>query len=491
MKEYIPGTDYVIEHFGKDVFIASKKQMRKTGVNELIGDLTVSDIKELFSGIRGPAFSIIHTLEAKRVINRLNKTHEIVGGFCFLETGMVTATKVVRDRNGRKMRVHIDLQGLLREPLLKGGKKFSKKIMERLNGADLSKGKWKLAVPAKKLGIPLEMLVKAVRYFEIARAAGTKLKLIIPTYEYSRGMMANAKVLGLDPNKVAKAVESIGRTYEKVLRKLQKRVFPDVRLEIVLTHSPKFQQVIRNFALKHPEIMTAERSAAQGMYVDARKKEINVYDKLFKEESEAWLRLFAYFFSVKEPTIFMLHARDLVGEPLRGLIAAEKVIGREKLRSNLALFGLPGGPVLRAKDPWPLLIERHFGTASPIIGERDKYSPKDSDARTDGYYGGPADRGWTRKRPPKDIGSGLNKDFGRRRSYAKNREIDPRVPYLRALGPYFGIPREKLDLVLQECKKGIAERDKLFRKMHGRIRKTLHGNIITYTISRRRWVRKK
>ena len=481
----------MLEHLGKDVFIASRRQMRKTGVSELLGDLTLSDIKELFSGIRGPAFSVMHTSKAKRVIDRLNQAHAVVGGFCFLEIGMITATKVVRDRNGRKMRVHVDLQSLLKEPLLKGGKKFGRKITERLNGADLNRGKWKLAVPAKRLGIPLEMLLKAVRYFEISRAAGTRLKLVIPTYEYSRGIIANARVLGLDQNKVAKAVENIGETYRKVLRRLQKRVFPDVRLEIVLTHSPEFRRAVDRFVSKHPTITTAERAAAQGVYVGIGGDDINVYERLYREESEAWLRLFAYFFSAKEPTIFMLHGRDLVGEPLRGLIAAEKVIGREKLRSNLALFGLPGGPILRAKDPWPLLIERHFGTASSIIGERDKYSPKDSDARTDGYYGGPADRGWTRKNPPRDIGIGLNKDLGRRRSYAKNREIDPRVPYLRALGPYFGIPQEKLDLVLQECKNAIAERDRLFRMMHRRIRRTLHRGPITPAVFRRRLHKRK
>jgi len=270
-KQDLLRSDYTQRHF-RHVHETSQEAWHDAGMDKLFGKLNLGSSKSDFPiEVSGPEFMIVFPENAERVIKGLRRgQHASTGGFCFLHEGMLTASKRVTDKNGKRFTVHLDLGSPLPRDVFPGGKPLQSSQYERLNEAKLTDRGWRLNTPGVSQGVPLEVVVKALRYFEIARSTGTNLTLMIPTHEYITATIPNMRVLNMSPQEeqaARKALIQIGRNYADVFRRMNSQFFPDVNLRVVLTHSPHFRAEVNKFARKHPELMRMETGAADGFLV--------------------------------------------------------------------------------------------------------------------------------------------------------------------------------------------------------------------------------
>ena len=433
----------------------------------IFGDLKAGQAEYVFKGIGGQNFPLMYSENTKEVFK---SGADVIGGFCFLSRGLITASKKVVDKNGRKFEVQIDLSGILPKPLFEGGAEVSTKSKALLNGAELTKGGWKVKAPGKKNGAPLGVLLKAVRYFEIARASNRRLTLVLPTNEYAAAVAANTELLSMPQKKARQAVKAIGSDYARTLEKLGKEFFPEVQLRVILTHERGFQKTLKKFEAEHAkefEAAQAQEGQADGFISGASKEQVRIIRNVLKEESTDYLRLFSYLFSRKTPTVFGLHARDFVGYPLEGLTLAEKIVGKQNINKNVGFVGVTGGPAVSTQTAFPPLIGLTvFGQESKELGEGDKSRPADLDIRLDDYFGLPTQNAAIRKQPDEMGGKLLTRPSGKCvfGHYARN------------LGPYVGVvPEEKTINALRNCwhDKSHTGCEQMFLETYNRLAKKL------------------
>ncbi len=465
-------SDYTQRHL-VHIYEASAKAWHNAGMDKIFGNLQIGSSRRDFPvHVSGPEFLIIFPQNAQKVVRKLKKgQHASIGGFCFLHYGMITASKRVTDRNGNKFTVHLDLSAPLPKDVFPSGKPLQSSQYKRLNGAKLGNTGWKLHVPGINQGVPLEVIVKTLRYFEIARSTGTNLVLMIPTHEYIAATIPNMQLLNMPPEAEAmarNALIKIGRNYADTFHRMNAEFFPDVNLRIILTHNPKFRAEINSFARKHPKLMKMETTVGDGFIVDATPAQRKAIRELWAKESLAYKKLFSYIFASSEPMIFMLHARDIDGYPLEGIQVAEKTVGRKNLERNILFLGIPGAPVVAIKDAWPHLQTGKFGKDSKKLGGRDHALPKDIDARADAYFGRRGEKAYTKKFPT-HFGEGMRQGGGRCPAYT----------YVRTIGPYVGVTEKtghKVLRALGKCNANTSHREchTLFRETHQRLKRAIH-----------------
>jgi len=464
-------TDGVQEHLARIQYPSSVKAWGAEGMQQIFGKLLAGGSKKVFPNISGPDFQFIFPENYQRVLSRLKPgQHASIGGICFMHTNMLTASKIVTDRNGRRRRIYLDLSLVLPQNIFSGGKPLQSSQLKRLNGAKISDTGWKLHTPGISQGVPLEVVAKVLRYFETARAAGTNLQIIIPTYEYTASTIANMRLLHMDQEKEARqTLEKIARNHQEVFFRMQKSFFPDVKFKVLMTHSPQFRAELNRFARKHSGIIKIKQGAADGVAEAFSPEQIKLIRKLDANESNSYKKLFSYFFSTSEPIIFMLHERDRVGYPLEGLQAAERVVGSKHLSENVLFLGVAGGPGVKiVEDAWPHLVSGYFGEDSKRLGNRDHFLPRTHDARVDGYFSRGGEKAYSNK-VPKNVGKGMHAPAGR----------CPLFYYVRNIGHYVGVkegPQYKVNKGLGTCYADTSHREceNLFKTTHSRLKRKLH-----------------
>ena len=467
----VPGANPGGGIFSSDrhVHSTSQKAWNNAGLNRVFGNLQLGESKKVIPNISGPEFVIIYPENAQEVVSRLKPgQHASIGGFCFLHDGMLTASKRLVDKNGKKFTVHLDLRGIPPKDVFPGGKPLPTSLQRKLNGAKLSNRGWNLHTPGVNQGVPLEVITKTLRYFEIAKATGTKLKLIIPTHEYISSTIPNMELLNMAQEREAvNALKRIGENFARTFYRMQREFFPNVNLEVILTHNPKFRSELNRFARQHPKVMRMETGAADGFIVGMTPEQKRTLRKLRAKESLEYKKLFSWIFTSRQPTVFMLHGRDMEGYPLEGIQVAERIAGARNLRKNILFLGVPGAPAIAIKEAWPHLRTGAFGQESRKLGGRDNALPADIDARADGYFGRRTEKAYTKKLP-KHIGEGMQKGQGECPSFA----------YVRTIGPYVGITEgsHKVKKSLGQCfaNSSHTQCTDLFKKTHSRLKRKLH-----------------
>lgn len=468
VKDSILRTDGTQKHF-KHVYAASQEAWNGAGLNKVFGSLKLGESRKVIPDISGPEFLIIYPENAQQVIPKMSKGERAsIGGFCFLHQGMLTASKRVVDRKGRRFSVHLDLGGIPPKDVFPGGKPLPTSLQRKLNGAKLSNRGWHLHTPGINQGVPLEVVTKALRYFEIARGTGSNLKLMIPTYEYISSTIPNMKLLNMaEEREAANALKRIGENFARVFYRMQREFFPRVKLEVILTHSPKFRSELNRFARQHPKVMKMETGAADGFIIGMTSEQRKALRRLWAKESLEYKKLFSWIFASRQPTVFMLHGRDVDGYPLEGIQVAEKIVGARNLKRNILFLGVPGAPAVAIRDAWPHLRTGAFGKDSRKLGGRDKGLPIDIDARADGYF---ARRGEkvTSKHLPKYVGKGMQKGQGECPSFS----------YVRTVGPYVGVTEgpHKVRQAAGRCFANSSHQQctDLFKTTHSRLKRKLH-----------------
>ncbi|MFH0817602.1 MAG: hypothetical protein V1909_03125 [Candidatus Micrarchaeota archaeon] len=203
--------------------------------------------------------------------------------------------------------------------------------------------------------VPWDFLVKATHYFEIARATGRELTLIIPSYEYAISVEANADLLKIEKGKAWNAAIDSADKYASFLKRVGEVFFRDVKLEVVQTHSNEFREKITSFQKAHPEIEQTVLGAGNNFAVGKTPGETDAIRKLLAEESKAYLLFFGSLFGAEKPTVFMLHGRDFDGYPLEGLQGAHNLFGEKRIRENFAWVGVPSAPIITVRgNSFPL-----------------------------------------------------------------------------------------------------------------------------------------
>ncbi len=371
----------------------------------VLGEIKKGEAESIFPKIGGPEFDLIYSQNTHAVAQ---KGADVVGGFCFLSRGLVTASKTVVDKRGRKKRIQIDLMGRLPKPLFPDvGIELTKKNHRQLGGARLNKRGWRVEAPGKGLGVPLEVHVKAMRYFEIARANSGKLTLIIPTMEYGSSVAPNAKELGVSGKKARRAVYEIGEEYASDLKRLGKEFFPDVQLEVILTHDAGFQRKLNELEEKHAtEFAQANTRLGDDFLPETlTEKQKDKLRNFWSEETKHELRMFTYIFSRKTPTILGLHARDFLGLPLEGLDLARKIVGVQQIRENVGFVGVTGGPAVSTQIQPRLIAMSTYGQDTKKFEGAVHARSADRDQRLDGYFALPNQRASTNYLPERLGGS--------------------------------------------------------------------------------------
>ncbi|MFH1664071.1 MAG: hypothetical protein ABH986_04670 [archaeon] len=468
-KDALLKTDATQKHFSH-VHATSQQAWKQAGLHKVFGNLQLGESKKVLPNISGPEFLIIYPENAQEVVSRLKPgQHASIGGFCFLHDGMLTASKRLTDKNGRRFTVHLDLRGIPPKDVFPGGKPLPASLQSKLNGARLSPNGWHLNAPGINQGVPLEVITKTLRYFEIARATGTNLKLLIPTHEYISSTIPNMKLLNIaEEREAADALKKIGENFARTFYRMQKEFFPNVKLEVILTHGPKFRSELDRFARQHPNVMKMETGAADGFIVGMTPEQKRALRKLWAKESLEYKKLFSWIFTSRQPTVFMLHGRDMEGYPLEGIQAAERIAGAKHLKRNILFLGVPGAPAIAIKDAWPHLRPGVFGRDSRRLGGRDNALPVDIDARADGYFGRRTEKAYS-DRLPKHAGEGMQKGQGECPSFA----------YVRTIGPYVGVTegRHPVKKSLGQCFANSSHEQcsGLFKKTHSRLKRKLHS----------------
>ncbi|MBU2100560.1 hypothetical protein KKG83_04865 [Candidatus Micrarchaeota archaeon] len=468
-KDSLLKTDGVQDHFQRIIYPSSQKPWANAGMDKIFGKLQVGSSRTLIPSISGPEFLFIYPENAQIVISRLKPgQHASVGGICFLHSGMVFAGKRVVDKRGRRRMVYLDLAATLPKEVFPGGRPLQKSDLIKLNGAKISDKGWRLYAPGVNQGAPLGMVNKIFRYFETARATGTNLKIVVPTFEYTSSVIASMRLLHMEEEKGARqALQQIAKNYREVFGRIQRDFFPEVKLDVVMTHSSKYRAEINRFARKHPEIMKIQEGATNGFASAFSPEQRRIIRRSSEKESASYRKLFSYFFSTREPIIFMLHGRDLIGYPLEGFQAAEMVVGRRHLSKNVLFLGVPGGPGVAAKDSRNVLLAGYFGGDSKRLGKRDSILPDRQDARTDDYFARRAEKA-TSDHLPKHVGEQVQNPAGRCPSFI----------YTRTLGHYVGVKEgpHKVKQGLGRCFANSSHKQcgDLLGKTHSRLKRKLH-----------------
>ncbi len=390
MRQGILSTDGTSRHFTKHVFPMATQHWTS---KETFAPITVFGplkkgvvSEETVEGYRGARFSAFFSENLSLIEKRVRGGDgQIIGGFCFLHHGDVVAHGVT---NGRI--VKWALENPPPKPIFDGGADIPKSVIDELGITEFPT-QWKLEISGLTK-VSWDVLVKATRYFEIARATGQELTLVVPSYEYAVSSAANASLLKMDGEEVKHAVLQLGEKYASFLGKVGSAFFGDVKLKIILTHDPEFRGKLADFMQRYPLIGKTEMKSGDGFISGVTEEQVRAIRDLWREESVSYLAIFSYIFGSDKSTIFMIHGRDFGGYPVEGLEAANGQFGGVRIRKNVALVGVPSAPIITIKgNAFPLIMRGLYGSESVKFTKREKPVPPDADARYDAYFGLPGE----------------------------------------------------------------------------------------------------
>jgi hypothetical protein len=458
------------KHLIKYVFpISNQKWNSRTtfAPRSVFGPLEKGEISgDTLCGYNGAVFSAFFSGNLELVKARVQKERgELIGGFCFLHMGEICATGEISGRI-----VKLELKNRLPKPFFEGGNEIPKKVLEQLQMESLPTS-WKLETPGLEMKVPWDFLVKALHYFEIARATGSGLTLIIPSYEYGVSCGASAELLGIPKKDVEDKVVLIAEKYSSFLMKIKDAFFTEVPTTIILTHNPEFRNVLGNFMENYPLIAKTKPDSGSGFIIGATKDQIQATRLLCSDESESYLALFSYIFGSEKPTILMMHGRDIEGYPLEGMEGATEQFGPERIKNNVALMGVPSAPIITVKgNSFPLIVSRGefggiYGSDSKELAAREENFPPYADSRRDGYFS--LSNEWLSSYPlAEDIGRLMTAGDGYCSFFI----------YVKNLWLYTGIPEAEVRGALKMCSSNKSHEGckQVFKAVHEGIRRKLN-----------------
>ncbi len=278
----------------------------------------------------GPAFPAIYSSNIRELVRQKPR---LMAGICLYSTGVIRATQKIGGREysldiSQDIPVEIDPGSKSSyEEWRKQGKFHAKLPRFKF------KGRWKLSEKSK-YGIPLGKVAKIFRYFEIAKAMKSPITFVIPTEEYFILANDNAKKLGIKSLFVKRAVRAFGEEYREAIKKIGRRFFQDVKIDIISTHENQANSAIKMKA-DSDKFVSAYRQSTSSYMGSAFS--ITPAMDLFERRS------ISQFADASKPTIWLLSGRDLASVfPFSLKIAERMGVDLKKI----GVIGLPGGPAI-------------------------------------------------------------------------------------------------------------------------------------------------